>query len=392
MQNKGMHNMNRLPSVASLMSPPEAKPHDSFSRTLSPSVPQQSSFDRDNKLPPISDDRKRKQSEMMDLPSPPVTPYVESKKQRTNDDEPVDRQGGTVGSSINNRDPVLFPRSDESATAIPNDEPLFASDEATVADIDQHIAASSYKLKVSKENLPSRREYLYFWSWVTTQYNSNPAAYARDERARLDRQMSEMKQYRPIARPSTQSKLKTLAPAPATRRRPSSSSSPSSNEVSRPVRPPRARRSPKSTPKTKARDSFDPLPKPTRVIGANRDETDYRMLPNFCPPIETLRGNTKGLKADWKGQLLDLSADPDRDALDPAEISLASTLRLSCASYLASKRRIFEARVNALRAGKEFRKTDAQQACKIDVNKASKLWTAYERVGWLAEEHFRQYV
>ncbi|EEQ32457.1 hypothetical protein McanMca71_004174 [Microsporum canis] len=380
--------MNRLPPVASLMSPPEPKPHDSFNRTLSPCVSQQSSFERENKLPPISEDRKRKQSEMMDLPSPPVTPYVENKKQRTGDDEPVDREGGTVS---NSRDPVLFPRSDESSTAIPNDEPLFSSDEATVAGIDEHIATNSYKLQLpEKIQPPSRHEYLYFWSWVTTQYNANPAAYARDERARLDRQMSMMKQYRPIV-PSSTSKLKTLAPAPQSKRRPSSSS-PSSNEVSRPARPSRARRTPKSTPKSKPGESFDQLPKPTRVIGANRDETDYRLLPNFCPPIETLRGNTKGLKADWKGQLLDLSADPDRNALDPAEISLASTLRLSCASYLASKRRIFEARVNALRAGKEFRKTDAQQACKIDVNKASKLWTAYERVGWLAEEHFLQYI
>ena len=30
----------------------------------------------------------------------------------------------------------------------------------------------------------------------------------------------------------------------------------------------------------------------------------------------------------------------------------------------------------------EFRKTDSQKACKIDVNKASKLWSAYEKIGW----------
>jgi hypothetical protein len=90
--------------------------------------------------------------------------------------------------------------------------------------------------------------------------------------------------------------------------------------------------------------------------------------------------------------MLDLSQDPDRHHLSPAELSLASTLRLSCATYLCSKRRIFEARVRALRIGKEFRKTDAQQACKIDVNKASKLWTAYDRVGWFDSEHFQQYL
>jgi len=80
--------------------------------------------------------------------------------------------------------------------------------------------------------------------------------------------------------------------------------------------------------------------------------------------------------------MLDLSNDPDRDLLHPSELKVASTLRLTCAMYLTSKRRIFIGRVAALRRGKEFRKTDAQQACKIDVNKASKLWAAFDKVGW----------
>lgn len=78
--------------------------------------------------------------------------------------------------------------------------------------------------------------------------------------------------------------------------------------------------------------------------------------------------------------------------LHEAEINLAGTLRLSCATYLCSKRRIFQARLNALRIGKEFRKTDAQQACKIDVNKASKLWTAYDKVGWFNRSYFQKYL
>jgi hypothetical protein len=31
------------------------------------------------------------------------------------------------------------------------------------------------------------------------------------------------------------------------------------------------------------------------------------------PPTETLGSNAKALKADWKGQMLDLSNDPDRN-------------------------------------------------------------------------------
>ena len=39
-------------------------------------------------------------------------------------------------------------------------------------------------------------------------------------------------------------------------------------------------------------------------------------------------------------------------------------------------------RLKELSKGKDFRKTDAQKACRVDVNKASRLHTAYEKVGW----------
>ena len=132
---------------------------------------------------------------------------------------------------------------------------------------------------------------------------------------------------------------------------------------------------------------------PERVPGTKREDVDYASLPDLSPPIETLPNNPKIFKADWAStNVLNLSADPDRHMLHEAEITLAATLRLSCATYLCSKRRIFQSRVQALRIGKEFRKTDAQQACKIDVNKASKLWTAYDRVGWFNPDFFRQHL
>jgi hypothetical protein len=95
---------------------------------------------------------------------------------------------------------------------------------------------------------------------------------------------------------------------------------------------------------------------------------------------------------DWKGQPIDLSSDPHAALLHPDELLLAGNLRLDCATYLTSKRRIFERRLQCLRTGKEFRKTDAQQACKIDVNKASKLWTAFEKVGWLNQNWVRSFL
>lgn len=331
------------------------------------------------KLSPISADRKRTQSET-DLPSPPVTPYTGTKKRKASALEQLEDV------AISSRDPVLFSRHDIPHD-VANEEPLFGpllppTAETVVArHIDSHMARFD-----NKRNKPTRDEYFLALSCipiVSTLYNRNPSAWAREERETLERQLIMMKRAQPARSEVT---LKKIAPAPYKR--------PSVPTQSRVQRPPRVKRTPRSTPKQRPLDSFDTPQSSTakpRVIGTNRDDTDYQSLPDFSPPVETLGGNAKVLKADWKGQMLDLSTDPDRHKLCPAELNLAATLRLSCATYLCSKRRIFEARVRALNVGKEFRKTDAQQACKIDVNKASKLWTAYERVGWFKPDYFRQY-
>ncbi|BCR94210.1 SWIRM domain-containing protein [Aspergillus luchuensis] len=375
-------NMSRLPSVSSLMSPPETKPLESFSpTTISPyTMAQDPPYNHEVRLPPMPSDHKRTQSEM-NLPSPPVTPYTGNKKRRSNGPEPIDKDA-VVGSS---RDPVLFPRH-EGLTDIATDEPLFGSmlPPSAEALVDQHINSHMARFE-NKLNKPTRDEYLLALSCVpivSAQFNRNPAAWAREERETLERQLLMMNRCRPRA---IDAKLKKIAPAPAKR---------AVAAQPRLQRTPRVKRTPKSTPKQRILDTFDSPPssaKPPRAIGTNRDDTDYNSIKDYCPSIETLGGNAKALKADWKGQVLDLSHDPDRHLLSSAELNLAATLRLSCATYLCSKRRIFEARVKALNVGKEFRKTDAQQACKIDVNKASKLWTAYERVGWFDPEHFRQY-
>ncbi|RHZ64317.1 hypothetical protein CDV55_100364 [Aspergillus turcosus] len=374
--------MSRLPSVSSLMSPPESKPFENFNTSLSPYSASQDycSFVHGMKLPPISSERKRTQSEM-DLPSPPVTPYTGNKKRKSDVSEEIERDV-VLGSS---RDPVLFPHHD-SLTDVATDEPLFGQILPAPAEVlmEQHIDSHMARFD-NKVNKPTRDEYLLALSCVpvvSAQYNRNPAAWAKEERETLERQLFMMNRRRPKI---LDAKLKKIAPAPSKR---------AVTIQPRAQRTPRAKRSPKSTPHQKAHESFD-LPaqtstRPARGIGTNRDDTDYTSIKDFSPSPETLGGNAKALKADWKGQMLDLSQDPDRHLLSPAELSLASTLRLSCATYLCSKRRIFEARVRALKIGKEFRKTDAQQACKIDVNKASKLWTAYDRVGWFDSEHFQQ--
>ena len=125
----------------------------------------------------------------------------------------------------------------------------------------------------------------------------------------------------------------------------------------------------------------------TRAPSIKRPEDiHFEALPDLSPPTSSLPANNKSLKIDWSSHNpLDLSADPHRHLLHEAEVALASTLRLSCATYLCSKRRIFLKLREAYQTGREFRKTDAQQACQIDVNKASKLWIAFEKVGWFSQ-------
>ncbi|GMM45643.1 hypothetical protein DAPK24_022180 [Pichia kluyveri] len=119
---------------------------------------------------------------------------------------------------------------------------------------------------------------------------------------------------------------------------------------------------------------------------------DYKKIEDFCPELSTLPNNNKCLKTDWKGQSMDLSTDSLINELHPAEVMLASILRLPCAVYLDSKRRIFQEKVKRMRAHLPFRRTDAQKSCKIDVNKASRLFASFEKVGWFDEKHFQKYM
>lgn len=370
---------NRL-TVSSLLSPPEMKRSESFGSSIGPAAARTpfTSFNSEPPKPPMDTHIIAFQASVPSnreaYASPPISPYESQQSQKENME--CDEPRGT-------RDPQLF-RSSDAASSVAADEPLFPQEHVDpVANslIDEHMKSSDFARLQSK---PARADYELAVSFVSTVYQS----YNKDPRAWYKQEREFDQRY---GRPSGVQKrpaLKKLAPAP--------SSGPRRQKVALP-RLPRAPRAPKRTPQTQVLDSFDlttssASPKPARPA-TNRDDTDYNSLPDYSPPVDTLpKGNSKVLKADWKGQMLDLSNDPDRHLLHEAELNLASTLRLSCATYLCSKRRIFIARIDALRIGKEFRKTDAQQACKIDVNKASKLWQAYEKVGWFKPEYFREHV
>lgn len=151
-----------------------------------------------------------------------------------------------------------------------------------------------------------------------------------------------------------------------------------------------------STPKrrlpTSAGNQASPPPKRSRPSTPIPYAYDFNQIEDFSPPVSALPNSNKCLKADWKGQSMDLTGDPLYSKLHPAEIVLAGTLRLPCNVYLDSKRRIFFEKVKRMRMDLPFRRTDAQKSCKIDVNKASRLFAAFERVGWLEDVHFERFM
>lgn len=120
-------------------------------------------------------------------------------------------------------------------------------------------------------------------------------------------------------------------------------------------------------------------------------DLNLSQIADYSPPVSTLPPG-KSLRAEWKGAPMDLSGDPDVHLLHAAEIHLASVLRLPAEVYLDSKRRLFAEKVHRLRQGLPFRRTDSQKACRIDVNKASRLFGAFERVGWLDDELFERFL
>ena len=296
------------------------------------------------------------------------------------------------------KDPVLYDDVDAFDTDGQSLFPL-ESAKSTGDLIDRHIAMHMVQFK-NKLNRPTREEYRLALSCIPIvgeAYNRNPGTYMKRQREETEDYYWQTKRIRanPMTREEREAKMSKAAPiaiAPALK----GGKRAIKPMVQKPSPGPRIKRTPKASPMAKLMNypvKGRSSETPERMPGAKREDTDYASLPDYAPPMSTLPNNPKVLRADWpSSNILNLSSDPDRHMLHEAEVNLAATLRLTCATYLCSKRRIFDARVTALRIGKEFRKTDAQQACKIDVNKASKLWTAYDKVGWFHPDYFRPYL
>ncbi|KAI4861791.1 hypothetical protein F4820DRAFT_48861 [Hypoxylon rubiginosum] len=360
--------------ISNLMSPPEAPRFDSFSqRRDSKSVgPVVSDMRRMGPIPPLS---------------PPISPATKV------DDHPVH---GVPSANTPVKDPILYPTQD--VTSSPQQRPLFGREEPIGVRriVDEHVNARPANL-FREATPPNREDYelvLFFSSKVMELYSKDPTAWRKREHDQLIKDRQARARNHPKLQPILPAKApqvrketqRTRVPKPAKVVKASQSQS----AAPRPIR---------SYPTTGAGQSSNrrvpsatPDPSPRRAVAPNREDKDFASLPNFCPPLDTLPHKANSLKVDWKGTPIDLSNDPHRNLLHPDEVTLAANLRLDCATYLTSKRRMFVRRLECLNVGKEFRKTDAQQACKIDVNKASKLWTAFDKVGWLEKRWMAPYI
>lgn len=323
---------------------------------------------------------------MQPLPmSPPVSPYHKA----------ISHTPTTPPSHAIN-DPVLYP-ADEGSVSSPPQAPLFAPTE-----LEDHRRLVEEHLRSRPAGIfggvapPRREDYelaLTFRTQVMKHFNANPKGWVRKERALLEADRRASTSRYPTLMPA-----KPLAAKPTRVHRADRISKPVSHNFNgtngpRPIRSNGAGIGAGAVPNKRPAPRASPTPEPSRrAVAPNREDKDFGSLPDYCPPTDTLNGRPNSLKVEWKGQPIDLSHDMHRHLLHPDEVHLAGALRLDCATYLTSKRRIFERRLRCLISGKEFRKTDAQQACKIDVNKASKLWMAFDKAGWLQPRWMQNFV
>jgi hypothetical protein len=384
---------SQLPLAVTAMAPPE-KPRDAhkidISTLMSPPDPVLDSFNNSSirynytTTKPSTDngtDAASKRDGRQPLPmSPPISPYSQTIA-------PVEPATTLTPPSQPIKDPVLYPQDESHTSTSPAHSPLFASVDLEHQQlVDHHIRNRSPSFFTSGLSPPKPEDYnlvLSFRSQVMQLYAKNRSGWLRQERAflRADKTAQAPKRLQKLmAKPTgvKQSKAGRVD-------RVSKANAP------RPIRASGTVHGASGAARPSGRASATPDPS-RRIVAPNREDKDFESLPDFSPPLDSLPSKPNSLKIDWKGSPIDLSGDPLAHLLHPDELLLAGNLRLDCATYLTSKRRMFMRRLECVGIGKEFRKTDAQQACKIDVNKASKLWMAFDRVGWLDQKWMKPHL
>lgn len=158
-----------------------------------------------------------------------------------------------------------------------------------------------------------------------------------------------------------------------------------------------ARRAPRRTTTPDAAGGAPVASKRTRAAPSKKLDgkapSQWAELEDYCPAISSLDKPGVELTAQWNNNsALNLDNDVDRIHLHPQELKIASRLRLHCNEYLLNKRRIFAAKLKSLQDNTVFNKTSAQNATSVDVNKASRLWSAFDGAGWFDPSWFEEWL
>lgn len=82
---------------------------------------------------------------------------------------------------------------------------------------------------------------------------------------------------------------------------------------------------------------------------------------------------------------LDIASYPYYNLLSTPEAKAASKLRLEPAQYITVKRRLMEGERIRQEQGLWLRRTEAQQLCRVDVNKVGALMMWFRELGWMAD-------
>lgn len=363
-----------------LISPPEQTPYESFSRMG------ESSRDM---MPPVTVAAVKNfgQDRAQQPPSPPISPWTKSSNQL-----------GATAAVHDLKDPILYPEEPTSPA-----RPLFErrlSPEAQVA-VSKHIAAREVAPLPAGVRPPKRQDYELFLCFRETVYNKFFADSPSVRKKWLNREKAQL-----IQDAKARNKGRTVAPKvsvrPLIRAKPVGARS-SDTIVAKTtmekaalgprgpgkvLKAPSAPRPVRANPAkaARARASTTPQPEKKRIV---KEDKDFNSIPDYSPPLSTLTAtNIMRTPAASNAREFDEDDQALLHLLHPDEQQVASHLRLDVATYLTSKRRIFLEKLQFFHQGKPFRKTHAQTACRIDVNKASKLHTAFASVGWLDDKWF----
>ncbi|KAG0185220.1 hypothetical protein DFQ28_009693 [Apophysomyces sp. BC1034] len=117
-------------------------------------------------------------------------------------------------------------------------------------------------------------------------------------------------------------------------------------------------------------------------VDLSLDDTVVYDDPAWIPSTDLFDKKKPAVRVTWKGSPLVIRHMPFYDRLHPGEASIASTLRLTPEQFLKCKRTLVLSAKDYHARNMAFRKSDAQKLCRIDVNKTSTLWCAFNKLGW----------